>query len=300
MPWNLACWPRPRSAATDASKLTAVTGFDQIAAAYKGLEEGKNFPDPAALEHYRDLLRERSREQAEFIALHAPPTTEALEVGCGNGRLLIELASRGAISGGIGLDLAASRIEFASRWAAAEGLNSLEFEADDALRHRLTDRMYGLAICVTGAFGYFDAALPGSAVALVKRLSRALETGGLLVLELYPHESDRRLVEDTGKELRVWSELPVDDPWRFYLSEFSMDGDVLTHRKTFVHRTTGLVDEGRCERLRLYSESELRELLDGSGFEEISVYGTWTGQPYEDQEIMVVTARNGAANPVSH
>jgi SAM-dependent methyltransferase len=239
------------------------------------------------------MVRGRSREQAEFIALCTPPASEALEVGCGNGRLLIELASRGAITGGTGIDLADSRIEFANRWAADEGLSSLEFQAGDALRRPLTDGRYGVAMCVTAAFAYFDAVLPGSAAALLERLSRALETGGLLVLELYPHESDRRLIEDAGKELRQWSELPVDDPWRFYLSEFSMDGDVLTHRKTFVHRTTGLVDEGRCERMRLYSQDELHKLLAGSGFEDVCVYGGWNRQPYEGQEVMVVTARNG-------
>jgi hypothetical protein len=70
-----------------------------------------------------------------------------------------------------------------------------------------------------------------------------------------------------------------------------LDGDVLTHRKTFVHRASCAIDEGRCEYLTLYRPDQLRQLLVDVGLTEISVHAGWTDASYDGGELLVVTAR---------
>jgi SAM-dependent methyltransferase len=264
----------------------------RLAAAYQGLEDPRSFPDEASLERYRAALISRTRPQADFLAERLPPVARILEIACGNGRLLIELARRGAVETGIGLDLASSRIAFAESWASGIGLGGLQFEAADVLEQDLPPGPFAAVCCITGAFAYFEAAAPGAAAGLARGMAQVLEPGGLVCLEIYPHPQQRRLIEASEGKVRIWSELPKDDPWRFYLSELSLDasGEVLTHEKTFVHRTNGTIDSGRNERLYLYTEESLTAFMADAGFERVQAFEGWTREPYAGGEVMVVTA----------
>jgi SAM-dependent methyltransferase len=217
-----------------------------VAAAYEGLEAPESFPDRAALERYRDALLAVSLPQADLLAAAGP---RVLEIGCGNGRLLIELARRGVVTEALGVDVSASRIAFAAEWGREEGFDQLEFRAEDALALELEPGSFDAAVCITGALGYFGAASPRLDGDLVALMRRAVRPGGLIVLELDPHPRERGLLEAAGGEINLWKELGADDPWRFYLSAMKLDQGVLRHEKTFVHRHDGRIDEGRVESL---------------------------------------------------
>src|SRR5205814_1989530 len=105
-----------------------------------------------------------------------------------------------------------------------------EFVAADVLAYELPPRKFTAAVVITGAFAYFEPIAPGSAALLAARLYQALEPEGLLCLEIYPHPDYARLLAVTGGKARIWAELPADDPWRFYLSDLSLDtsGEILT------------------------------------------------------------------------
>jgi SAM-dependent methyltransferase len=267
-------------------------GSADLESAYEGLEDPNSFPDRASLERYREALFSRTVPQADFLAARLPGHARVLEIGCGNGRLLVELRRRGAVEQALGLDLAASRIEFARSWARDEGAAGLRFAVADALEQELPEGEFAAALCITGAFGYFDAWKAGAATALARRINRALEPWGLVFLEIYPHPAYRTLLAASGGRARIWTELPPEDPWRFYLSNLALDetGLILTHEKTFIHRTSGRVDSGRRERLYLYSEDALKQLLLATGFADVRAYEGWTEKPYEGGETMVVTA----------
>jgi SAM-dependent methyltransferase len=273
----------------------------EVAAAYAGVEAAESFHSRDDVLRYRAALIERSAEQAAFVA--ARGSGRILEVGCGNGRLLIELARRGAARAGVGVDVAASRIAFAREWAQDEGLEALRFIDDDLLSTPLEPATADVAICITGALGYFGAADPPRDDEVLQRLGDALVDGGLLVLELYPHPEERRLLEVAGGAIRLWRELPEDDPWRYYLSDLRLDGEraVLDHRKTFVHRTTGEIDTGRSERLRLYDAPSLSALLGAAGFDRVELHGGWDGGPYADgaDATLVATARRRSRDAAS-
>jgi SAM-dependent methyltransferase len=264
--------------------------------AYEGMEDASSFADQAAVADYREGLIDRNRAQAEFIAAMLPDGARLFEVGCGNGRLLIDLARRGKAGHGVGLDLARSRIEFAARWATDEGFEQLEFAQADALAREIEPASLDGALCVTSALAYFDPIEPGAAGRLAERLHAGLRPGGAVVLEVYPHPEWRGLLAHSGGRLRLWHELPDDDPWRFYLSDLSWDadGEVLTHAKTFVHRTEPVVDSGRSEQIVLYTPDTLRALLERAGFVDVELYEGWEGRPYDGGELLVATARRSA------
>jgi SAM-dependent methyltransferase len=265
-----------------------------LGAAYEGLES--QFTDPAAVAAYREAMLARSRPQAGLLAALLDREQAVLEVGCGNGRLLIELSRRGAVAKAHGIDLARSRIEFAQAWAQDEAASGLSFAAGDALELEPAVASLGALLCITGAFAYFEPLATGTAARLLAAWHRALAPGGLLCLELYPHPEYVTLLRATGGHARVWHELGPEDPWRFYLSELRLDPDtgVLTHDKTFVHRASGAIDEGRRERLMLYSDEQLRALLADAGFVDVELREGWSEAPYDGGEVMVVLARRSA------
>jgi SAM-dependent methyltransferase len=273
--------------------MSQVEGFATLASAYEGVEHPASFSSNGELEAYRESVLLKTGEQADFIERELQRAAGSLiEVGCGNGRLAIALAQRGAITGGLGLDLSSSRIEFARAWASDLGLGeSLSFEVDDATSRELGANEHALAVCITGALGYLDAYVPESSKRLLGHLRDSLSSGGLLVLELYPHPRLRRLLDAGDGHVRTWLELSSGDPWRFYLSDYRLEpGDVLAHHKTFVHRTDGSIDEGRSERLVLHTPETISALLLGCGFSGVRCFEGWSPDEYRDGEVLVVTA----------
>lgn len=261
---------------------------------YEGVDDLASFADDEALRRYRANLLETTRAQVALLERRLPEQVRAVEVAAGNGRLLIALARGGGpVVAGYGNDLARSRIAFARSWAADEGLDHLRFEAGDALLAQLPGEADLVAV-LTGALGYFASAARRTDGVLLERLAAAARPGALLCLELYPHHRERRLLVAAGDELRTWHELPPEDPWRFYLSRLVLDGAVLTHTKTFVHRTNGSVDEGRSERLHLYDQPEIEALAHTHGFEAVECLEGWTDRPYAGGETLVVLARRSA------
>jgi SAM-dependent methyltransferase len=204
---------------------------------------------------------------------------------------MIELALRGAIRQGLGVELSRSRTEFARRWAEEAGCSEhLAFRNCNALALELESASWDAVICISGTFSYFDAVEPGSASRLLNHVRAALRPDGLLILELYPHPSERRLLAAGGNSIQTWRELDDDDPWRFYLSALTLRGDVLTHTKTFIHRTSGTIDEGRSERIVLYTPETIAELLKASGFTRFEMRDGWSDAPYSHGDVLVVTA----------
>lgn len=266
-----------------------------VAAAYQGVDDLATLTDPAALSAYRADLLQRSEAQAALLAPLLGPGTRALEVGCGNGRLLVALTRDGGpVTDGHGIDIAASRIAFAQAWADALELHGLRFSAADALTVDLPDSGHDAVLLLTGALGYFGAARPRRDRELLERLARTTAPGGLLALELYPHPRERALAAAAGGRVRLWHELPDDDPWRFYLSDLQLDDGVLGHAKTFVHRHDGRIDEGRSERLHLYSAEEATAMVEAAGFEAVDCRDGWTDAPYDGGDVLVVLARRAS------
>src|SRR5947208_2299884 len=123
-------------------------GPQELRAAYEGPDS--HFEEPLARERYRAALLAKATEQADFPVGRLRARSN-LEGGCGNGRLLIELARRGAVTSGLGIDVARSRVAFARDWARDLDLGNLAFEAADAVEMPTVEGEYDAIICITGA-----------------------------------------------------------------------------------------------------------------------------------------------------
>lgn len=261
---------------------------------YEGVEAPSNFASSLALNEYRAQALRKSQEQAAFITARIGGAASLTEACCGNGRLLITLSD--TIDRLEGFDLAKSRIAFAQSWIDDLALRNIAVWEDDLLdpSSRVIGSKADILICITGSFGYFEALGEGNGQRVKDSFAHALHPGGYLFLELYPHPMVvGRCQSIKDNTYRTWAELPESDPFLYYLSEYYFDESrlVLTHKKIFVARD-GKIDSGRQEQLRIYGIEEITDLLLPE-FEDIALFGNWTGSRYCDgiDEAMIVVAR---------
>jgi len=264
---------------------------------YEGFEEHASFPDREALEDYRSLLLDKSRAQVEFIRRRIPDRKlRVLELCSGNGRLLVSLARDGLLDHGLGIEISQSRTAFAQAWARDLCLSRLQFVAHDALHlDEVAVGRFDLAICVTGAFNYFEAIHESAPGRLLAAITGVLVPNGDVLVELYRlSERRRQMFALADGRLRSWQPLPREDRFAFYLDDFTYweQARILKHEKTFIGRA-GQIDSGRIEVLKYYSLSEVEQMLQASGLAMVSICGDFDESAYDAyaSEAQVVWAR---------
>jgi SAM-dependent methyltransferase len=266
--------------------------------AYSGCERLAAFASPAALESYRAHLLAKTAPAVAFVARHlgAEPR-RVLELAAGNGRLLVALALRGALAQGDGIDIAATRIEFARAWVEQLGLSDMvSLQVADALAYEpAPPGSYDLAALITGAFGYLRPIRESAPQDVLRRIHRALAPGGHVLLELYQlTESRRRMLALSGGHLRTWNPLPAADPFAYYLDEFHYcaESSVLEHEKTFIGRD-GTIDTGRIEVLAYHQVAEMDARLAEAGFRRLWASAGFGDEPYREgqSENLVLLAQ---------
>lgn len=248
------------------------------------MEAEGNFADEESLERYRQELLRKTQTQRDFVASIARRAPfGVLEACSGNGRLLVSLGLAGKISRGVGWEVAASRVAFARRWTSDEKLETtIEHVRTDALAPPPATERFDVVACITGALAYFDSFAPDGARRLLMHLRDRAQPGGRLVVEVYPHAREVALCQAAGEAgVQLWQELPPGDPWRYYLSRLRYDETtgLLHHQKTFIHRTTGEVDDSREETVRIWTNDELAALVKSAGFVPLSLHDRWSDAP---------------------
>jgi hypothetical protein len=267
---------------------------------YEGFERPQNFPTVEALEDYRKHLLQKTEAQVGFIARHlGQHKLRVIEFGSGNGRLLVALALKGMLEMGLGIEISQSRAAFAQRWVTDLELDStVRNVAADALEFVDFDHgRFDLAVCISGAFGYFKPIRESAPAELLTKIRQTLVPGGYSLLELYQMPEQRRqmLALNNGK-LRTWQPLPPEDRFAYYLDdlEYWHDQRVLRHGKIFIGRD-GTIDAGRVEVLAYYTDAELTSLLRQKGFDGARVYEGFDDKPYcegQSPSLIVLATRS--------
>ncbi|MDX1435254.1 MAG: class I SAM-dependent methyltransferase [Anaerolineales bacterium] len=221
-------------------------------------------------------------------ALASRQGPSALELGCGGGRVLLQLASAGLRM--VGLDRDLEMLELLRRTAKAEGLARPNvFQADMA--HFSLSRRFPLILMPCNTLS----ALPDDLrVPVFRRIAAHLSTRGIFAASLpnpfrlqeLPPAGEPEL-EDQFSHPRTGNPVQVSSAW-------SKSGDRVEVRWNYDHlkpdgsvaRLTAAVSHSLASLGRY--ESELRQ----AGLEPIEVSGDYKGRPFEPEApyLVILTA----------
>ena len=239
------------------------------------------FFDDDYLRTVRPPTREQIARQCDFIErrLGLRPGATLLDVGCGLGLHVLELASRGYL--GVGLDLSLPMLSRASEEAQSRSLRVNFLHSD--MREMGFDGAFDAVLCMGTTLGYFDEETNRR---ILERMHRALKPGGVLLLDLVNRDHVIR-----SQPNLIWFE--GDGCVCMEESEFNFFTSRLHVKRTVI------LDNGRQTEneysLRMYSLHELGQLLNGIGFRvrEVSgrdaLPGVFFGQ--ESPNLVIVAER---------
>jgi 2-polyprenyl-3-methyl-5-hydroxy-6-metoxy-1,4-benzoquinol methylase len=218
------------------------------------------------LDVQRQRLSEGTVAEADFIesCLRLERGKRVLDIPCGNGRLSLELASRGYEMTGV--DVTTVLLDEARARSKERGL-PIAWEHRD-MRDISWSDAFDAAFCIWGSFGYFDDA--GNRLFL-ERVASALRPGAWFLLDA-PNVAEQLLpiFQDKG-----W--------WR--------SGDVLVledrtydYERSRIDVEWTLVRDGqqdaRRSSMRVYGYRQLIELLEEVGFSAFEPYSTVDKEPF--------------------
>ena len=224
---------------------------------------------------------ERNRGEAEFIesSLDAPPDSEILDVGCGHGRHALVLAEQGYKVTGV--DLSGRFIRMAEEEAKRRRLEA-HFEVGDMRKLSYKDNFEGVYSYFT-SFGYFP---HRENIKVLEGVARALRKGGRFLLDTVNRDWILHQIE---AQPRRWDEV---DPDYLYLDDVSYNA-----RTSRVHGRRIVIDRGIHREftfdLRVYSLSELEELIESVGMRIVSTYGGRDRSPFSisSRRMVIISER---------
>ena len=213
-----------------------------------------------------------------------------LEVGCGTGRIALELARAGHQVTGI--DPSPSMLEIARRKADDDALD-VEFIEGRVLELALEAEHYGLVLLPLDVFLY--CADGEEQVETLRALGRSLVFNGLLAIDL-PGPALGLDAGSNGQQVLVFSGETADgesfDCWHLHEDDLATQ----TRYLRVTYETTG--EDGLVRRrtgtheLRYVYRYELEYLLEAAGLELADVYGDYDLGPLtSESERMVAIAR---------
>lgn len=192
-----------------------------------------------------------------FISMvDIPQDACILDLCCGQGRHVLELARRG-YSDLYGVDRSHYLISRARRVARKLG-REVTFREGDARKLRFPDNKFDLIYLAGNSFGYFESV--DDDVAVLRELRRLLKPGGQLLIDFTDGDFLRGHYES-----RSWEWI---DKNYFVCRERSLskDGKRLISREVITHTKKGVVaDQFYAE--RLYNEEQLSQLLEENSFD---------------------------------
>jgi SAM-dependent methyltransferase len=213
-------------------------------------------------------------------------TTKVLDLACGPGLYASRLASMGHEC--VGIDYSPASIAHAKDEVGDTGLNCQYVEAD--IRQADYGSGFGLVMLIYGELNVFR---PDDAKLILRKAHKALDPGGIIVLE----PSTEEAVREIGARRPFWATAEIglfSNRPHLRLQEASWDAEarVATTRYFIVDAEDGSV-ERFAGSTQAYSDEEYRELLKECGFEDIEFRPPLAGD-FNDH-LMILIAKKPAS-----
>lgn len=242
---------------------------------------------PEYLELYAHRDREEARRAVALVdeRLPGPPPAggRVLDLACGPGRHLAELAARGYA--GIGLDLSAALLDHARR-----ELGAIPLLRGDMRHIPLANGSVGLVTSFFTSFGYFDR--PEDDGRVLDEVRRILAEDGWFVLDFLNAERVRRNLEPRDEEVvrgvRVVQERALVESGRRVEKRIEVGDPESPDHRSF------------RERVRLYDRSELERALRARGLEPAETFGDYHGSPFDSGSPRLIVMARAASGARSH
>lgn len=214
------------------------------------------------------------------------PHNKILDLCCGQGRHLLELARRG-YTHLMGVD----RSRYLIRLAKKRSLQSsylIKFSEGDARKIAVSDSFFDCVTIMGNSFGYFEKL--DDDIKVLEEIKRVLVSSGKLALDLADGAWLRK-----NFEARSWEWIDED---QFVCRERSLSKDQtkLISREVIVHAEKGVIrDQFYAE--RLYDAEQITSFLEALGFTDIIIHQNKQGVSSRNQDLgmmahrMFVTAR---------
>ena len=245
------------------------------------------------LEEYLGKVHDEAGKQGEIIDRHAgwihevvlsSRQTKILEIRCGPGLYTSRLAKLGHES--VGIDDSPAAITYAREQAQQDSTNCTYIGHD--LNSAEYGDGYGLVMMIGGDFNTFN---PMDAYEFIGKAWRALDEGGILLLEPYTFDA----LEGLRKREPVWNAVkdgPFSDKPYICLHESCWNdaNDSLTKRWYTIDTETAFVRYfAQC--FQAYTKKRLQKLLVKSDFINVRFYPSLSGvKDTSHDDFMAVTA----------
>jgi len=217
---------------------------------------------------------EATRQQVDGIVayLGLEPGASILDLACGHGRIAIPLAQRGFRV--TGLDLSETLLGQARAIADRAGVQVTWHRGD--MREISWNESFDAVINIFSSFGYFADEADNRRV--LEGVARALRPGGRFLIDVM--NRDWRVRQDMERHWFEAGDLVVlADPWF----------DPVAGR---TGETWRWLEGGQWQSLefdtRLYTATELRELVRAAGLRWLAVYGGWRGEEFDPRARRII------------
>jgi ubiquinone/menaquinone biosynthesis C-methylase UbiE len=205
--------------------------------------------------------------QVDFLIgqLNAYPGKSLIDVACGHGRYSLAFAARGLYV--TGLDASAVLLREARKFANEAGI-SVNWMLGDMRRLPATEAYnYGLLL---DSFGFFESDEENEDV--IRQLRLAVAPGGRIVIAVV---NGTKILENFGPVVREEHEGRIVEIRR----ELQADRRVLREEVVVIERGERHASE---RRQRLYSATEIADIVAGNGFRCRQLYGDMLGDSFSE------------------
>lgn len=258
--------------------------------AYNNIEDLKNFTEEQFCNYCDDKLASCEKHLHFINNLTLPKNFNICEIGSGNSKLLYQLELHKKINKGIGIEISQSRYNFAEKFKSyvksqkVENINKNIFDVTP-------DEKFDLIIAVDIVLQLITPISDDAESKLMTWIYQNLKEDGYIILELWSFSSILKKLSLTENSLCTWEEFPASDPFKYILSNISLDKDNnISWKKKFIKKDS--YEESVFNNiLKPYTKEQMSNLLSKYGFKNIEIFDFWKEKNDCIQDEYIIIAK---------